>query len=289
MGDRPAWVYLLECADGTLYTGWCYDLMARLAQHNAGRGAKYTRSRCPVTLRWSEPCIDRQAAMRREAAIKKLKRPEKLKLMTSEELASMPGVNWKNLREEHPEPTEGIAGHVREILIGLGEDPEREGLQRTPERVARMYAELTEGYHVDPVKLINDAIFEVDYDEMVIVQDIDYASLCEHHTLPFLGRAHVAYIPGGKVIGLSKIPRIVEMYAKRFQIQERMTNQIADFLMEHLDPRGVGVVVEGQHMCSMIRGVRQPNSLMVTSAMRGLFKKDPRTRAEFMALLDRRR
>ncbi|MDQ4077050.1 MAG: GTP cyclohydrolase I FolE [Chloroflexota bacterium] len=174
---------------------------------------------------------------------------------------------------------------IRDILVQIGEDPYREGLQRTPERVMQMYEELTEGYHVDPEKLINDAIFDVEYDEMVIVRDIDYASLCEHHLLPFLGHAHIAYIPRGKVIGLSKIPRIVEMYAKRLQVQERLTTQIADFLMEHLNPLGVGVVVEGRHMCAMIRGVKKPNSVMVTSAMRGGFKKDPRTRAEFMSLL----
>ncbi len=197
----------------------------------------------------------------------------------------MSGVNQKILRDERFENHEEFARTVREMLVLLGEDPEREGLQRTPERVAQMYEELTEGYHVDPDKLINDAIFEVDYDEMVIVKDIDYASLCEHHLLPFLGRAHVAYIPRGKVIGLSKIPRIVEMYARRLQVQERMTTEIADFLMDTLHPMGVGVVVEGRHLCSMIRGVRKPNSTMVTSAMRGGFKKDPRTRAEFMSLV----
>jgi GTP cyclohydrolase IA len=197
----------------------------------------------------------------------------------------MSGVNWKNLKEDRPVIDLDLAENVRQILVRLGEDPEREGLQRTPERVVKMYEELTEGYHVDPLKLINEAIFHVDYDEMVVVQDIDYASLCEHHMLPFLGHAHVAYIPRGKVIGLSKIPRIVEMYAKRLQVQERMTTQIADFLMEHLEPFGVGVVVEGRHMCSMIRGVKKPNSTMVTSAMRGGFKSDPRTRNEFVSLL----
>jgi GTP cyclohydrolase IA len=199
----------------------------------------------------------------------------------------MAGINWEQLSDEGTERTLEIEESVREILLRIGEDPDREGLRRTPERVSRMYAELTEGYHVDPVKLINEAIFEVSYDEMVIVRDIDYASLCEHHMLPFLGRAHVAYIPRGRVIGLSKIPRIVEMFARRLQVQERMTSQIADFLMEHLHPHGVGVVVEGQHMCSMIRGVKKPNSIMITSAMRGNFKSDPRTRGEFMALIGR--
>lgn len=199
------------------------------------------------------------------------------------------GVNWKSLKDERPEFNEDLAEKVTDILRIIGEDPEREGLRRTPERVAQMYEELTEGYHVNPELLINDAIFDVNYDEMVVVRDIDYASLCEHHMLPFLGRAHVAYIPRGKVIGLSKIPRIVEMYARRLQVQERMTSQIADLLMEQLQPRGVGVVVEGQHLCSMIRGVRKPNSTMVTSAMRGIFKSDPRTRSEFMALVTERK
>lgn len=197
----------------------------------------------------------------------------------------MSGINEKNLTGEQPEFEAEVAAHMRALITLIGEDADREGLRRTPLRVAQMYKELTEGYYVDPEKLINDAIFNVDYDEMVVVRDIDYASLCEHHILPFLGRAHIAYIPKGKVIGLSKIPRIVEMYARRLQVQERMTSQIADFLMEHLQPRGVGVVVEGQHMCSMIRGVRKPNSTMITSAMRGNFKRDQRTRNEFMALI----
>lgn len=197
------------------------------------------------------------------------------------------GVNAKNLMDEdeiQPDPT-GIASHVHSLLTLIGEDPEREGLRRTPDRVAQMYGELTEGYHVDPIKLINDALFEVEYDEMVVVRDIDFASLCEHHMLPFLGRAHVAYIPRGRVVGLSKIPRIVEMYARRLQVQERMTSQIADFLVEQLKPRGVGVVIEAQHLCAMIRGVKKPNSTMVTSAMRGIFKSDQRTRNEFLSLI----
>ncbi len=178
---------------------------------------------------------------------------------------------------------------VRSILGAIGEDVEREGLQRTPSRVARMYEELTAGYHVDPVKLVNDAIFNVDYNEMVLVKDIDYHSLCEHHLLPFFGRAHVAYIPSGKVIGLSKIPRIVEMFARRLQLQERMTTQIADFLDDVLHPQGVAVVVDGAHMCSMMRGVRKPNATMVTSAVKGIFERNPKTRAEFMEHLARRR
>ncbi|MCB0154846.1 MAG: GTP cyclohydrolase I FolE [Anaerolineae bacterium] len=184
---------------------------------------------------------------------------------------------------------QAIEKAVRKTLINIGEDPDREGLLRTPERVARMYDELTAGYHVDPVKLVNEAIFEVDYSEMVLVKDIDFHSLCEHHMLPFFGKAHVAYIPDNKVIGLSKIPRIVEMFARRLQVQERMTQQIADFLCEVLHPMGVAVVVEGAHMCSMMRGVKKANASMVTSALTGIFKSDPRTRAEFMEHIGRRR
>jgi GTP cyclohydrolase I len=170
---------------------------------------------------------------------------------------------------------------VRDILYTIGEDPDREGLVRTPERVARMYEELTAGYHVDPVHLINGAVFDVNYDQMVIVRDIDFYSLCEHHLLPFLGQAHVAYIPDGKVIGLSKIPRIVEMFARRLQLQERMTQQIAEFLHETLHPLGVAVVAEGLHMCAAMRGVKKANARMVTSAMLGVFKENPTTRGEF--------
>jgi GTP cyclohydrolase I len=178
---------------------------------------------------------------------------------------------------------------VRKTLASIGEDPEREGLQRTPERVARMYDELTAGYHTDPIKLINDALFDVDYSEMVIVKDIDFYSLCEHHMLPFYGRAHVAYIPKGKVVGLSKIPRIVDMFARRLQVQERMTQQIADFIEEVLHPHGVAVVVEGTHMCSMMRGVKKANASMITSALLGTFKSHLKTRAEFMEHISRRR
>ena len=178
---------------------------------------------------------------------------------------------------------------VREILIGIGEQPDREGLLKTPSRVAKMYAELTAGYHIDPDALINDAIFSVDYDEMVLVKNIDFYSLCEHHMLPFMGQVHVAYIPNGKVVGLSKIPRIVEMFARRLQVQERMTVQIADFINEHLDPTGVAVVAEGVHMCSVMRGVKKANASMVTSAMRGIFRDDSKTRQEFMAHVGRAR
>ena len=178
--------------------------------------------------------------------------------------------------------TEGIECAVRDILTGIGEDANRDGLVNTPQRVARMYEELTAGYHVDPERLINGAIFEVDYNDMVIVTDIDYFSLCEHHLLPFMGKAHVAYIPNGKVLGLSKIPRIVEMFARRLQLQERMTQQIADFLTETLHPSGVAVLVEGKHMCAAMRGVKKANTRMVTRAMTGRFKSDELIRNEFL-------
>lgn len=178
-----------------------------------------------------------------------------------------------------------IAQAVYGILGAIGEQPEREGLLKTPERVAKMYAELTAGYRVDPKALINDAIFSVDYEEMVLVKDIDFYSLCEHHMLPFMGQVHVAYIPNGKVVGLSKIPRIVEMFARRLQVQERMTVQIADFIAETLSPAGVAVVAEGVHMCAVMRGVKKANARMVTSAMRGVFRDDQKTRAEFMSHL----
>jgi GTP cyclohydrolase I len=185
------------------------------------------------------------------------------------------------------ECTGDIECAVRDILAAIGEDVQREGLLRTPARVARMYEELTAGYHVDPARLVNDAIFDVVYDEMVIVRDIDYYSLCEHHLLPFLGRAHVAYLPDGKVIGLSKIPRIVEMFARRLQVQERLTQQIAGFLQETVHPLGVAVVCEGLHMCAAMRGVKKANARMVTSAMLGTFKTNQATRSEFFAHLER--
>ena len=174
---------------------------------------------------------------------------------------------------------------VRTLLEEIGEDPAREGLARTPERVRRMYDELTAGYHVDPDALINGACFTVDYDEMVVVRDIEFFSLCEHHLLPFIGKAHVGYLPKGRVIGLSKIPRIVDMYAHRLQVQERLTVQVADFLMERLEPKGVACVVEATHLCTMMRGVKKQQATMVTSSMVGTFRRDARTRAEFMGLI----
>ena len=196
-----------------------------------------------------------------------------------------PGADGK-LERVVVETNPAIEAAVETILREIGEDPEREGLRRTPERVANMYAELTAGYHVDPDALINGAIFHVDYDEMVIVRDIHFYSLCEHHTLPFYGHAHVAYIPNGKVIGLSKIPRIVEMFARRLQVQERMTVEIADFLHNALEPRGVAVVAQAVHMCSVMRGVRKETASVITSAMRGVFKSDSKTRAEFLGLIN---
>ena len=174
---------------------------------------------------------------------------------------------------------------VRTLLAEIGEDPGREGLLGTPQRVRRMYDELTAGYHVDPDALINGACFNVDYDEMVVVRDIEFFSLCEHHLLPFIGRAHVGYLPRGRVIGLSKIPRIVDMYAQRLQVQERLTVQVADFLMERLAPKGVGCVIEATHLCTMMRGVKKQEATMVTSSMVGTFRRDARTRAEFMGLI----
>jgi GTP cyclohydrolase IA len=180
-----------------------------------------------------------------------------------------------------------IDAAVQQIIKAVGEDPSREGLQKTPARVARMYAELFAGYRTDSVALVNDAIFEVKYDEMVIVRDIEFYSLCEHHMLPFIGRAHVAYIPDGKVLGLSKIPRIVDMYARRMQVQERMTRQIADFLRDLLKPQGVAVVVEAMHLCSMMRGVKKHNARMTTSAMHGAFRANLATRQEFLDNISR--
>lgn len=180
-----------------------------------------------------------------------------------------------------------IQDAIRRILDSIGEDPSREGLRRTPERVAAMYAELLSGYFVDPATVVNEALFDVKYDEMVIVRDIEFYSLCEHHLLPFMGRVHVAYIPDGKVLGLSKIPRIVELYARRLQVQERMTRQIADFIRDLLHPQGVAVVVEALHLCMMMRGVQKHNARMTTSAMHGAFRANLATRQEFLDNISR--
>lgn len=182
---------------------------------------------------------------------------------------------------------ESIRQAVSQIITAVGENPKREGLRRTPERVARMYVELLEGYRQDPVALINEACFEVNYDEMVVVRDIEFYSLCEHHLLPFMGRAHVAYIPKGRVIGLSKIPRVVDLFARRLQVQERMTRQIADFINGLLHPMGVAVVIEALHLCSMMRGVMKHNARMTTSAMLGSFRSSLATRQEFLDNISR--
>lgn len=176
---------------------------------------------------------------------------------------------------------------IYDLLKAVGEDPDREGLKNTPDRVARMYTELLSGYNMDPEKIVNSALFNINYDEMVLVRDIEFYSLCEHHMLPFIGRAHVAYLPAGKVIGLSKIPRIVDMYARRLQVQERMTRQIADILQAMLEPQGVAVVVEGMHLCSMMRGVRKHDARMTTSAMHGAFRANLATRQEFLDNISR--
>lgn len=177
---------------------------------------------------------------------------------------------------------------IREMLIKLDEDPDREGLKKTPYRVARAYEFLTKGYNQDIESVMNNAIFEEKYGSMVIVKDIDFFSLCEHHLLPFFGKVHVAYIPDGKIVGLSKMPRVVEVFARRLQVQERMTQQIADTLYDYLSPRGVGVVIEAQHLCMMMRGVEKQNSIATTSAMLGEFREDVKTRDEFLNLINRR-
>ncbi len=175
---------------------------------------------------------------------------------------------------------------VSQMLELLGEDPKREGLQKTPHRVAKALGFLTEGYHQDPKEILNQALFTTSNDEMVLVRDIEFYSMCEHHMLPIIGRAHVAYIPDGKVVGLSKIPRIVNVYARRLQIQEQMTEQIADAILETIKPKGVAVVVHARHMCMEMRGVQKINSTTVSSALRGLFKSDERTRNEFYNLIN---
>jgi GTP cyclohydrolase I len=185
-----------------------------------------------------------------------------------------------------PDPIEHL---VNQMLKELGEDPGRDGLVRTPSRVARAMRFFTQGYEQDPVAILNDALFDVSYDEMVIVKDIDFYSLCEHHLLPFFGRIHIAYVPNGKVVGLSKIPRLVEMFGRRLQVQERLTKQVAETLQRVLDPKGVAVVVEAIHLCMMMRGVQQQNASAVTSAVHGVFERDPKTRQEFMDLIRRQK
>jgi GTP cyclohydrolase IA len=194
----------------------------------------------------------------------------------------------KNVLEAPAVGEATFAELVREMIARLGEDPSREGLQRTPERVEKALQHLTKGYNEDPEQLLNSALFTVTYDEMVIVKDIEMFSLCEHHMLPFFGKVHIAYIPNGKVIGLSKLPRLVEIFARRLQVQERLTTEIAETLMKVVQPQGVGVVVEARHLCMMMRGVEKQHSATVTSAMFGCFRDEKETREEFLSLIRQR-
>jgi len=182
-----------------------------------------------------------------------------------------------------------VEPYVKAILEELGEDPEREGLLKTPGRVARALRELTKGYQQDPEAIINGALFTEDYSEMIVMKDVDFYSMCEHHMLPFFGKAHIAYLPKGKIVGISKLARLVDVYARRLQVQERMTTQVAQLLMEKLTPEGVAVVVEAEHLCMRMRGVEKQNSYVVTSAMLGVFRERQETRDEFMNLIGHRR
>ena len=184
--------------------------------------------------------------------------------------------------------SDSLADEVRRILSQLGEDPDREGLLLTPQRVARSLRFLTKGYSEDPRSLINSALFTEDYQEMIVLKDLDFFSLCEHHILPFFGKAHVAYLPNHRIVGISKLARLVEVYARRLQVQERMTSQIANLLMDALDPQGVGVVLQAEHLCMRMRGIEKQNSTVVTSAMLGVFREHQTTREEFMTLIGRR-
>ena len=181
--------------------------------------------------------------------------------------------------------TEDVAGHVHEMLKTLGEDPGREGLIKTPERVAKAYQFLLQGYVTDPRSILESAVFEEEYSEIILVKDIEVFSLCEHHMLPFFGKAHVAYIPDGKIVGLSKIPRVVDVFARRLQVQERLTIQVRDAIQEVINPLGVAVVIEATHLCMVMRGVQKQHSITTTSAMSGEFLNNPTTRAEFMRLI----
>ncbi|MFN4182708.1 MAG: GTP cyclohydrolase I FolE [bacterium] len=178
-----------------------------------------------------------------------------------------------------------IESVIHQLLVEIGENPAREGLQKTPFRVAKMYEELTRGYRVDPEKLLNKALFESPHDEIILVRNIEFYSLCEHHLMPFFGHAHIGYLPDGKIIGLSKIPRVVDMFARRLQVQERLTLEIAQFLNEHLKPRGVAVILDAVHLCLAMRGAKKTQARMTTSAMIGVFKEDPKTRNEFLLLV----
>jgi GTP cyclohydrolase I len=190
--------------------------------------------------------------------------------------------------QPEPVPVDPIAGLTRELLAALGEDPDREALLRTPARVAQSLRFLTQGYGVEVKDVIRDAVYAEPYEEMVLVRDVEVYSLCEHHMLPFYGRAHIAYMPRGRIVGLSKLPRVVDVFARRLQVQERLTTQIAEALDEALHPYGVAVVIEAFHLCMMMRGVQKQNSQTVTSALTGVFRTDPKTRSEFLELIGRR-
>jgi GTP cyclohydrolase IA len=199
--------------------------------------------------------------------------------------AAVPECQGTNVAKSKPRVGDQIPDLVESLLVELGEDPERQGLKQTPARVSKALRQLTDGYGVQPEDVIAGAVFDQDYDEMVVVKDITFYSLCEHHMLPFFGRCHVGYLPKGKVVGLSKIPRLVGVFAHRLQLQERLTNDIAEALNSTLLPKGVGVVVEARHLCMEMRGVEKPGGQMITSCMLGTFRRDPRTRAEFLNLV----
>jgi GTP cyclohydrolase IA len=194
-------------------------------------------------------------------------------------------VSIQAVAKSKPRPDDPIPDLVASLLVELGEDPDRQGLKATPARVSRALRQLTDGYGVQPDDVIAGAVFDQDYDEMVVVKDIPFYSLCEHHMLPFFGRCHVGYLPKGKVVGLSKIPRLVGVFAHRLQLQERLTNDVAEALNSTLSPKGVGVVVEARHLCMEMRGVEKPGGQMITSCMLGTFRRDPRTRSEFLELV----
>jgi len=193
--------------------------------------------------------------------------------------------NYKKTEEYNEKTIEEISSVYKGILSSLGEDADREGLLKTPERVAKALSFLTHGYDIDPVEILESALFTEEYSQMVVVKDIEVYSMCEHHMLPFFGKAHVAYIPNGKVVGLSKIPRVVDCYARRLQVQERLTNEIRDCIQSVLNPEGVAVIIEAQHMCMQMRGVQKQNSVTTTSAFTGLFEDSGKTREEFMAII----
>jgi GTP cyclohydrolase I len=198
------------------------------------------------------------------------------------------GEGYERIDQYDPASIERISGHYGHILSAIGEDPEREGLKRTPERVAKALQYLTHGYDLDPAAILRSAMFTEDYSQMVVVKDIEVYSMCEHHMLPFFGKAHVAYVPNGRIVGLSKIPRVVDAYARRLQVQERLTNEIRDCIHETLQPLGVAVVMECGHLCMQMRGIQKQNSVTTTSAFTGIFLDDHRTREEFIKLISAR-